>query len=113
MAEDIIKRAPATQREAIEANISLLTADVRESVQAVADRRADAALSWCSAVTMIDSERLVALKIPPNLQVIFEIWVAVPTYSTRQREARALAEFVAGPAGQRILDEYGFEPMTE
>ena len=113
MAEEIISRAPEIQREAIEANVSMLTADVRESLREVADRHVDAALLWRSVITMAEAGDLIALEIPADLQVMFEIWAAVPTYSTQQREAQALAEFVAGPAGRRVFEEFGFESMTE
>ena len=113
MAEEIINRAPETQRKAIEANISILTADVRESLQAVTDQQVDATLSWRSAIALSDSEKLIALEIPEDLQLAFEVWIAVPAYSTEEREARAFAEFVAGPAGRKIFEEFGFELIAE
>lgn len=105
MADLIISKSP--QEDQIRDNITILAADVRETVQFLLDGEVDAVMSWGTAVGLAP-DQLQVVEIPEDLNEIQEIWFAVLTYTTAEDEARAFAEYVAGPEGQAAFREANF-----
>ncbi len=106
MANIIIDKSP--QKEQIRANITVLAADVRETLDLLLTGKVDAVISWRSA-SGLAPDKLKVIDIPENLNEIQELNFAVLSYSKAQEEAEAFAKFAAGPEGKQIFRDTGFQ----
>ena len=91
----------------VEANIVSLESNVRAVLAKVALGEADAGFVYrTDALTALD--KLQVLIVPDSLNVAAEYPIGVVAGAGAPELARRFIEFVTGPDGQAILDEFGF-----
>jgi molybdate transport system substrate-binding protein len=86
--------------------------DVRASVNRVAVGDADATFGYASDYTQDIRDRVEVVPIPQNLNIIATYPIAALEDAKEPDLARKWVEMVTSEEGQRVLDEWGFEPTA-
>jgi molybdate transport system substrate-binding protein len=93
-------------------NVVSREADVRAAVNRVALGDADATLGYASDYTPDIRERVEVKEIPEDLNVVATYPIAALKASQNPELARKWVDLVVSEEGQRVLEEWGFEPMA-
>ena len=93
-------------------NVVSREADVRASVNRVVVGDADATFGYASDYTPDIRDRVEVVPIPPDLNIIATYPVAALKDAKDPGLAREWVELVTSEEGQRVLDEWGFEPAA-
>ena len=93
-------------------NVVSREADVRASVNRVVVGDADATFGYASDHTPDIRDRVEVVPIPPNLNIVATYPIAALKDAKEPDLARKWVDLVTGEEGQRVLDEWGFEPVA-
>ena len=93
-------------------NVVSREADVRASVNRVAVGDADATFGYASDYTPDVRDRVEVVPIPPDLNIIATYPIAVLEETREPDLAREWVDLVTSEEGQRVLEEWGFEPAA-
>ena len=93
-------------------NVVSREADVRASVNRVAVGDADATFGYASDYTPDIRDRVRVVRIPPDLNIIATYPIAALEDARDPGLAREWVDLVTSEEGQRVLDEWGFEPAA-
>jgi molybdate transport system substrate-binding protein len=93
-------------------NVVSREADVRAAVGRVALGDADATFGYASDYTPDIRERVGVIEIPEELNIVATYPIAALKASRNPELARKWVDLVVSEEGQRVLEEWGFEPMT-
>lgn len=87
-----------------------------ENVKAVLTKvvlgEGDAGIVYTSDITGEGADRVGRLDIPDNLNTIATYPIAVVSDSAHPTQTQAFVDYVLSPAGQTVLETYGFIPAT-
>jgi len=98
--------------EDVLSNVVSREADVRASVNRVVVGDADATFGYASDYTPDIRDRVKVVQIPPDLNIIATYPIAALKDAKEPDLARAWVDLVTGEKGQRVLEEWGFEPAA-
>ena len=98
--------------EDVLSNVVSRESDVRASVNRVVVGDADATFGYASDFTPDIRDRVEVVPIPPGLNIIATYPVAALKDAEDPDLARKWVDLVTGEEGQRVLDEWGFEPAA-
>ena len=93
-------------------NVVSRESDVRASVNRVAVGDADATFGYASDHTQDIRDRVEVVPIPPDLNIIATYPIAALEDAKEPDLARKWVEMVTSEEGQRVLDEWRFEPAA-
>jgi molybdate transport system substrate-binding protein len=93
-------------------NVVSRESDVRASVNRVVVGDADATFGYASDYTPDIRDRVRVIQIPEDLNIIATYPIAVLKDAENPELAREWVELVTSEEGQRVLDEWGFEPAA-
>lgn len=93
-------------------NVVSREADVRAAVNRVVVGDADATFGYASDHTPDIRDRVEVVPIPSDLNIVATYPVAALGDAKKPRLAREWVELVTSEEGQRVLDEWGFEPAA-
>jgi molybdate transport system substrate-binding protein len=93
-------------------NVVSREADVRASVSRVALGDADATFGYASDYTPDVRDRVRVIQIPENLNIIATYPIAALEEAEDAELAQEWVELVVSDEGQRVLETWGFEPVT-
>ncbi len=93
-------------------NVVSREADVRASVNRVVVGDADATFGYASDYTPDVRDRVEVVPIPPDLNIIATYPVAALKDAKEPDLARRWVDLVTSEEGQRVLEEWGFEPAA-
>jgi molybdate transport system substrate-binding protein len=93
-------------------NVVSREADVRASVSRVALGDADATFGYASDYTPDVSDRVRVIQIPENLNIIATYPIAALKEVEDAELAQEWVELVVSDEGQRVLETWGFAPVT-
>ena len=79
-----------------------------ELVALVEDGTADAAIVYATDMTFSGDAEVV--RIPPDLNVPVQYSIAVVSTAANAPTAQAFIDFLVGPSGQQVLEQYNFGP---
>lgn len=99
-------------KERVLANVVSQEPNVRQVVAKVRLGEADAAVVYASDVTPDVRPHLGAVTIPDAYNVTAAYPLAVLKDAPHPAAARRFVEFVLGPEGQRMLEQWGFQPAA-
>ncbi len=99
-------------KEDVLSNVVSREADVRAAVGRVALGDADATLGYASDFTPDIRERVEVIEIPEELNIVATYPIAALKTSHNPELARKWVDLVVSEEGQRVLEEWGFEPMA-
>ncbi len=100
---------PSDYRDAVLANVASYEENVRAVLAKVTLGEADAGIVYSSDVTRGLREQVQLIAIPAEVNVVATYPIAPVADSAQPEMARAFADFVVSPAGQAILEKYGFD----
>jgi molybdate transport system substrate-binding protein len=92
-------------------NVVSEEANVRQVVGKVQLGEGDAGIVYSSDVTPAVRGQLRVIPIPDDVNVIARYPVAVVKGAANEAGARAFADYLVSPAGQAILERWGFIPL--
>jgi len=98
-------------REAVMKNVISEEMAVSNVVPKLALGEADAAFVYKSDVSKEDLTRVARIEIPEDYNVQATYPLGILANSPHKAEAESFIEFVRGPAGSAILQDYGFNPL--
>lgn len=98
--------------EHVLSNVVSREADVRASVNRVVVGDADATFGYASDFTPDIRDRVEVVPIPPDLNIIATYPVAALKDAEDPKLAQKWVDLVTSGEGQRVLDEWGFEPAA-
>ena len=93
-------------------NVVSREADVRASVNRVALGDADATFGYASDYTPDTRDRVRVIQIPEDLNIVATYPIATLKGARSPELAREWVDLVVSEEGQRVLDEWGFEPVS-
>lgn len=93
-------------------NVVSREADVRASVNRVVVGDADATLGYASDYTPDVRDRVEVVPIPPEMNIVATYPIAALEDAKEPDLAREWVDLVTGEEGQRVLEEWGFEPAA-
>lgn len=93
-------------------NVVSYEENVRSVLTKVALGEGDAGIVYTSDVTGEGADRVGRLDIPDNLNTLATYPIAVVSDSAAPTQAQAFVDYVLSPAGQAVLEEYGFIPAA-
>jgi molybdate transport system substrate-binding protein len=93
-------------------NVVSREADVRASVSRVALGDADATFGYASDYTPDVRDRVRVIQIPENFNIIATYPIAALKEAEDAEGAQEWVELVVSDEGQRVLETWGFEPVT-
>lgn len=93
-------------------NVVSREADVRASVNRVVVGDADATFGYASDFTPDIRDRVEVVPIPPDLNIIATYPVTALKDAEDPKLAQKWVDLVTSEEGQRVLDEWGFEPAA-
>jgi molybdate transport system substrate-binding protein len=108
LANIIFQRSPLGPK--IQERITLLSVDTDESVKFLLERQVDAVISWDSMLE-IAPDKLKMVEIPPEINEIEQIWIAVTTFAKDTENAMTFAKFVASAEGIAVFEKMNFSPL--
>jgi molybdate transport system substrate-binding protein len=94
-------------------NVVSEEANVRQVVGKVQLGEGDAGIVYSSDVTPAVRDQLRAIPIPDDVNVIARYPVAVVKGAANEAGARAFVDYLVSPAGQAILERWGFIPLDQ
>jgi molybdate transport system substrate-binding protein len=116
-AEEILGKANAEYgsgfKQAVLSNVVSQEANVRGSVNRVALGDADATFGYASDYTPDVRGRVKVIRIPEDLNILASYPIAALKDAEDPELAREWVELVVSDKGQRVLEEWGFEPATQ
>jgi ABC-type molybdate transport system substrate-binding protein len=80
-------------------------------VQLLLNNEVDALIIWDSVAK--SNPKLAAIEIPAEIIEILELWIAIPTYTTSEKDASAFVEFITGAEGRQALENAGFTVLEK
>lgn len=98
-------------REAVMKNVISEETAVSNVVPKLALGEADAAFVYKSDVSKEDLTRVARIEIPEDYNVQATYPLGILANSPHKAEGESFIEFVRGPAGSAILQDYGFDPL--
>jgi molybdate transport system substrate-binding protein len=98
--------------QAVLDKIASREANVRAAANRIALGEADATFVYQSDVTQDIEDRVRAIEVPEDVNVIAAYPIATVADSQNPELAQAWVDLVLGEDGQRVLEEYGFEPAA-
>jgi molybdate transport system substrate-binding protein len=98
--------------EAVLSNVVSREADVRAAVNRVALGDADATFGYASDHTPDVRDRVEAIAIPEDLNVVAAYPIAALKDARNPGLAREWADLVVSEEGQSVLEKWGFEPAA-
>lgn len=104
IAKKIIGKSPLN--DSIQANITKFASTPSEMVQLLLNNEIDAFIIWDSVAK--SNPKLAVIEIPAEIVETLEMWIAIPTYTTSEKDASAFVEFIAGAEGRQALENAGF-----
>jgi len=93
-------------------NVVSRESDVRASVSRVALGDADATFGYASDYTPDIRDKVKVIQIPQDLNIVATYPIATLKDAQSPELARAWVDLVVGAEGQRVLEEWGFEPAA-
>lgn len=105
----VLDRLPATDREAIVANVRSEESDVKAAIGKLTQGAADASFTYASDVAAAGDE-LAAIELPQDLQPDVAYGIAVVAAAENPEGAQRFIDGLLSGEGARILEESGFEP---
>jgi molybdate transport system substrate-binding protein len=115
-AVEILAKADAEYGSGFEqdvlSNVVSREADVRAAVNRVALGDADATFGYASDHTPDVRDRVEAIAIPEDLNVVAAYPIAALKDARNPELAREWVELVVSEEGQRVLEAWGFEPVA-
>jgi molybdate transport system substrate-binding protein len=93
-------------------NVVSREADVRAAVNRVALGDADATFGYASDYTPDIRDRVRVIRIPENLNIVATYPIAALKDAQSPELAREWMDLVVSEEGQRVLDEWGFDPVV-
>jgi molybdate transport system substrate-binding protein len=115
-AEEILGKANAEYgggfKQDVLSNVVSREADVRASVNRVALGDADATFGYASDYTPDVRDRVKVIRIPEDLNIVATYPIAALEGAEDPELARQWVELVVSDEGQRVLEEWGFEPAA-
>ena len=102
---------PGFERDVLN-NVVSREADVRASVNRVVVGDADATFGYASDHTLDIRDRVEVVPIPPDLNIVATYPIAALEDAREPDLARKWVDLVTGEEGQRVLEEWGFEPVA-
>jgi molybdate transport system substrate-binding protein len=99
-------------KEDVLANVVSREADVRASVNRVVVRDADATFGYASDHTPDVRDRVEVIAIPEELNIVATYPIAALKEAQSPELAREWVKLVVSEEGQRVLEEWGFEPAA-
>jgi molybdate transport system substrate-binding protein len=93
-------------------NVVSREADVRAAVSRVALGDADATFGYASDHTPDIRDRVRVIQLPQNLNIVATYPIATLEDARSPELAREWVDLVVSEEGQRVLDEWGFEPVA-
>jgi molybdate transport system substrate-binding protein len=94
------------------ANVVSRESDVRASVNRVVVGDADATFGYASDYTPDIRDRVRVIQIPKDLNIVATYPIAALQDAQEPELAKEWVELVTSEEGQRVLDEWGFEPAA-
>jgi molybdate transport system substrate-binding protein len=94
-------------------NVVSREADVRASVNRVVVGDADATFGYASDYTPDIRDTVKVIKIPPNLNIIATYPIAALEDAKDPEFARKWVDLVTSEEGQKVLEKWNFEPVTQ
>ena len=94
-------------KEGLAKNIVIRSPTVIELLNLVIKKEVDAAIIWRDTMHWPEFKDLIGIEIPPDINEISEIHVAVLTTSEHKKSAQLFADFVASE-GKTIFEKHGF-----
>jgi ABC-type molybdate transport system substrate-binding protein len=79
--------------------------------QSVATGQADAGVVYRTDVTPDIAAKVRIIKIPRRYDVIASNYAAVPAHAGDAPVVRRFIAWIASPAGQRVLEKFGYLPV--
>ena len=104
IASKVIDNSPLNEQ--IRANIAVFTANGSETLQALIENKADAAIIWSGIAEA--NPNLTIIEIPEDILITLGISLGVPTYTALESDALAFAEYIAGPEGLQAFEKAGY-----
>jgi molybdate transport system substrate-binding protein len=98
--------------EDVLSNVVSREADVRAAVNRVALGDADATFGYASDHTPDIRDRVEAIEIPEDLNIVATYPIAALKDAESPELARGWVELVTGEEGQRVLEKWGFKPAA-
>jgi len=115
-AEEILGKANAEYgsgfKKAVLSNVVSREADVRAAVNRVALGDADATLGYASDYTPDIRNQVEVIEIPDNLNIVATYPIGALKDAQDPELAREWVDLVVSEEGQRVLEEWGFEPAA-
>jgi molybdate transport system substrate-binding protein len=112
--EEVLEKANAQYgpdfSQRVLSNVASREADVKAAANRVSLGDADATFVYRSDITPDLEEKVQEIEIPPDLNVVATYPIARTTSSSNPELADEWISFVLSEEGQRILQEWGFEP---
>ncbi|MGH2506836.1 MAG: molybdate ABC transporter substrate-binding protein [Ktedonobacteraceae bacterium] len=102
-----------TYQSAVLTNIVSQEENVKAVVQKVELGEADAGIVYVTDVTPADSSQVTEITIPDQFNIIAEYPIAVVKTSPHQSEAQSFLQYVLSTAGQAILKQDHFIPVSQ
>jgi len=115
-AEEILGKANAEYaggfKQDVIANVVSREADVRAAVNRVALGDADATLGYASDYTPDIRNQVEVIELPDNLNIVATYPIGALKDAQDPELAREWVDLVVSEEGQRVLEEWGFEPAA-
>ncbi|MBK8047534.1 MAG: molybdate ABC transporter substrate-binding protein [Anaerolineales bacterium] len=102
----------ATFSQTVLANVVSYEDNVRAVLTKVQLGEADAGIVYTSDITGAARDNVVRLEIPDVLNVVATYPIAAVSDSTKPELAAEFVDLVLSPAGQQVLETYGFIPIS-
>jgi molybdate transport system substrate-binding protein len=103
---------PPDYKDKVLANVVSYEDNVRSVLTKVSLGEGDAGIVYTSDVTGEGADQGGTLEIPDHLNTIANYPIAVVSDNAAPTQARAFMDYVLSPAGQAVLEEYGFIPIA-
>lgn len=104
LAKKMVDNSP--NAEAIQANVTTLTADLSEIFDLINAGEIDAGIVMPSLA--LKTEGIATIDLPDDVSVRVDLSIGVPIYTTSEAEAQAFADFITSEAGKQIFLNTGF-----
>jgi molybdate transport system substrate-binding protein len=95
----------------IKANLISQETNDAAVVQKVQLGEADAGIVYQSDITSANADKVIAIDIPANVNIIAEYPIAVTKGAAHAKEAQAFVSYILSPDGQAVLAKYHFIPV--
>jgi molybdate transport system substrate-binding protein len=103
----------ATYKDDVLKNVVSYEDNVRSVLTKVSLGEGDAGIVYTSDISGEGADKVGRLDIPDNLNTIATYPIAVVSDSVAPTQAQAFVDYVLSPAGQAVLEKYGFIPAAD